>query len=256
MDLVIIIIKIKTRLLTNQKLSGISTNYLLMSKRKNVDDVDKTKLPPMGEVLYIQTFQPTGQHIRETSVLEVNTPDDLSSNKLGVNSWETACGTCDSFLTECGGHEGHLEMLIPIYRIHFVKRLVDVLNSLCFYCQRSRLPPSDPDYRWISKMEKNVRLEYILSHSVAYKRCGNKCECLECNVCKDCDDGGCAACETNNIRCSSTRQSSTLTGCCGKQHITFSCEDRDSTFIRAVVPLEDVDHESIQKGPQLEAVHD
>lgn len=107
------------------------------------------KLPPLGRPLYIQTFLPTSEHIRKRSVLKVETLDDLNSKRLGVSAWEESCEYCDCFLEQCPGHCGSLELPVPIYRVFFVRRLVKILNSICFYCQRLRMPKSDSHYDWI-----------------------------------------------------------------------------------------------------------
>jgi DNA-directed RNA polymerase II subunit RPB1 len=191
------------------------------------NDVKVPDLPPLGEVLYIQSFLPTGDHIRANSVLEVNVPDDLHDTKLGVVAWEESCTTCDAFLENCAGHPGHLELPIPTFRIFFVKRLLTILNCICFYCQGLRLPRSDPNFAWIAGLERKHRIPYLLKYSHAYKRCTSQ------------------AYHTKNDEWEnkSNMSSSGIYGCCGKLFINFLNEDRDAAFIKAVVPLEEQDHQ-------------
>ena len=196
----------------------------------------KSLLPPLGEVKYIQSFLPTSDHVRRGSVLEVNTTEDLQSPKLGVSAWDKACKTCDNFLEDCSGHHGHMELLIPTYRIFFVKRILTILNNICFYCQRLRMPMSDPNYRWISKLDLVHRLNYINKYSSCYKRCSTSSK------------GKTKKCSTS-FNSNKHIPSDQITGCCGKLFINFYNEDRDSTFIKAVVPLDGVDHDEWTKDP-------
>jgi DNA-directed RNA polymerase beta' subunit len=203
------------------------------------DQPTKTNLPPLGEVEYIQSFLPTSEDIRGRSVLEVQKIEDLQSNKLGVLDWGESCGTCDNFLEECAGHQGHLELPIPVYRIFFVKRTIDILNSICFYCQKLRIPKTHPNYKWIRNMEPSVRLEYVLKYSRTYKRCGKEMVDEEENDAEDrkenLDEFDFEACVHDRTTC-------------GKPYINFLAEDRDSAFIKAVVPLEVKDHVKFSKN--------
>jgi DNA-directed RNA polymerase II subunit RPB1 len=184
-----------------------------------------TVLPPLGSVKYIQSFCPTGIHIRKSSVLEVHTNEDLQSGKLGITDWEKACETCDCFLEDCPGHHGHLEIPIPIYRIFFLKRLIQILNCICFYCQSLRLPKTDSNYNWITNLESKHRLSYLVKYSSHYRRCGAKCD----------HSGG---------------KSGDITGNCGMLFVNFINEDRDNAFLKAVVPLERSDCDAYEINPQ------
>lgn len=186
-----------------------------------------TELPRLGRPVYIQTFLPTSEHIRRNSVLEVNTMDDLLSNSLGVTAWENSCKFCDNFMEECPGHEGHLELPIPVYRIFFVRRLLSILNCICFYCQRLRLPKTDRKYAWIRSLPKKQRLKQLEKYSGAYKVCGQ----------------GQTLCEHTS------KASLQISEPCFKQFVMFRKEDKDNTFIRAVIPLTKDDNDAYNSNP-------
>jgi DNA-directed RNA polymerase II subunit RPB1 len=208
-----------------------------MDQQQQLDDI--TQLPPLGKPLYIQSFLPTSQHIRSKSVLTIESPDDLNSNKLGVSAWEDSCLTCDNFLEDCPGHDGIIELPIPIYRIFFVKRLIQVLNCICFYCQRLRLPKADKRYEWIASLELEYRLEYLEKYSKPYKYCGQQPKETE----PDLGIQQIQQMKSKDIQCP-----------CHKMFVRFCNEDRDSTFIRAIIRLDDADHMAYRANNQWKPI--
>lgn len=191
-----------------------------------------SELPPLGRPVYIQTYLPTAQHIRKNSVLAIEKLEDLVSNRLGVTAWENSCEFCDNFMEDCPGHDGHLEIPIPIYRIFFVRRLISILNSICFYCQRLRMPKTDKNYEWIRSLPRKQRLKKLEKLSALYKTCGH---------------GTPTACFTP----SSYHQTPSLElkEPCRKPFVIFRKEDKDNAFIRAVIPLDDADHSAYVADP-------
>ena len=178
-------------------------------------------LPPLGHVTGIQAYMPTNDMIEKSSVLAVETTDDLSSQLMGVVDYACACKTCGAFLDECPGHHGHLVLPIPAFRVFFVERLLNILNSVCFFCQRLRLPPESHQYQRIMELEPKHRLDHVRRHGFQYKRCGAPREYtgqLASEIVRD-EDG------------------------CGRLFIKFMTEDRSKTFVKAVVPLEAADEE-------------
>lgn len=215
--------------------------------------------PPLLRPKYIQTFLPANDHIRSTSVLEVENVEDLQSNKLGVTDWEHACLTCGCFLSECPGHSGSLELPVPVYRIFFVKRLIQILNCVCFYCQRIRLPKSDPRYNTILNLPRQNRLEYLLKASVSFKVCErhvvsepmhNHYEVGQL----DTADISSSEEKTDNSHLEEEEVSKipalelSRHGC-GKSFIQFRHEDRFSTYIRAIVVLDQSDLKAYDEDP-------
>ncbi len=152
---------------------------------------------------------PSEDYIRRVSVLEVKTADDLFSSKLGVTSYEMSCGTCDNFTDDCPGHWGHLNLGVPVYRVWFVPRLLQILNSICFFCQELRIRPEDASYRKVQRLPLNERLSAIAHLSAQVKNCPH----------------------------------------CAKPTIFFDKEDRLCTFIKAVVDLTSEDFAQYRDNP-------
>lgn len=192
--------------------------------------IPEAVFPDLGQVEYIQSFLPTGDHIRSNSALEIKVSADIGSGKLGVIQCDVACETCDCFLEECAGHHGHMEMPIPIFRVFFVKRLISVLNCICVYCGAVRIPKSDPLYKLIDSVPKESKLDFVLSHCSQFSKCGNL--------------GGVG-------KGSFTKKSENIkVGCCGMNFINFATEDRDNLFLSGVIELCDEQYQAYQQCRQ------
>ena len=162
--------------------------------------------PPIGRVEYIQTFLPTGSHIRGSSVKVIEDVNDLLDIKLGVTDWGRSCGTCNSFLEQCPGHNGHLELPIPVYRVFFTRRLLTLLNSICFYCQMPRVSETSTVYQQAITLEVKDRLPFVCKHSCKEKIC--------------------------------------IQAYCQRPHVTFTFRSRDAAELQATVPLTLDDYEA------------
>lgn len=174
---------------------------------------------PIGQILGIQAYMPSSEDIRRRSVLKIEKTEDVHSSLLGVTDWAQNCGKCDAELEKCAGHFGHFELPIPIFRIFFIHHAQAVLNNICFYCGKLRLPKNDPNYKWIKSLEPRFRLANLTDFSRCLKRCG-------CVVPED--------------------QPSLSYKNCGKLFINFQNEDKNKMVIKAIVPLEVQDFEKFQ----------
>lgn len=189
-------------------------------------------IPELGECIHIQLYQPSSAEIRDSSVLKIEHVDDLLSDKLGVSEWSQSCGTCDCYLDECPGHPGHLELPIPCYRVFFVKDLIQYLNCICFYCQRLRLPTTSRHYHKVKHMESKYRLAYLANVSKSIRFCGNESD-LPAHE------------EMTTAELAALTQHQG----CGKAHVMFKQEDKNYTFIRPVVRLDDRDAARFKENP-------
>lgn len=213
--------------------------------------VNSIKLPPLGRVKYIQTYLPTTSHITNASVLEVKTLEDLNSNKLGVSDWGKSCLTCDNPLETCPGHIGHLNLPIPIYRIFYIKRLVSILNCICIYCQKLRLPKRDKRYKWIRGLPLKHRLLYLEKSCKSYKYCGDKVKEDTLTCAEPIDDDDDENMYHGNITCDTSAEDIiNHYECHGCDHafVRFSKDNRDGTFIKALIPLSEYDLNEYIKG--------
>jgi DNA-directed RNA polymerase beta' subunit len=130
------------------------------------------QLPPYAQVCSIQSGLPTAEYIRQRSVLECKTIADLTSHLLGAKTWTSTCGTCDEPMSGCPGHEGHIELPVPCFHVGSIPTLVSILNLVCFYCQRLRLPRGDMRYQQVLKLPLEKRLESLHRYSRNFTFCG------------------------------------------------------------------------------------
>jgi len=86
--------------------------------------------------------------IRQVSEVQVETIEDLHHPAFGPRQVDRACPVCRQYAPQCSGHEGHMELPVPVFRAHQLPPLAKVLSSVCLGCARLRLrrrPPEEPD---------------------------------------------------------------------------------------------------------------
>ena len=205
-------------------------------------------VPPLGHTNYIQSFLPSGTYFRRISFLEVKTLDDLNSPKLGINNLEKKCESCYKDSRTCGGHLGHLELPIPTFRIFFIPQLIRILNCICFYCQKLRLPQSDPAYKWIRLLPAEHRLKHVEQFCRSYKFCGQVGD--EKWQHKTPEERADQQDEIDATKSALLAQG----GCCMKPYFLFKNEDRDAAFIQVIIPMHSSDHIHYTRNPQWKPV--
>ena len=60
----------------------------------------------------------------------------LLDARMGTCSKSVPCATCKSYIEECPGHYGHIELPVPVYNISFLSHTVKILNAVCCFCSR------------------------------------------------------------------------------------------------------------------------
>ena len=69
-------------------------------------------------------------------------PDGLYDPALGPTDPKTTCVTCKYPGGMCGGHFGHIELVVPVYNPLTFGTVVRLLKTTCFHCHRFRLHES------------------------------------------------------------------------------------------------------------------
>jgi DNA-directed RNA polymerase beta' subunit len=206
-------------------------------------NIKNQTIPPLGHVKYIQTFLPDSNYIRKRSALDIKNPDEVLDTRLGVMEWDKACATCDNFLENCPGHPGSIELPIPVFRIFFVRKLIQILNCICFHCGNLRLPKNDPEYEHIYHLKDIHRLSVLLAACKNYKICGEQYEQLIENeriIENNYEIYTPTVNHNNSTNTNSISYNKTTivdSNSCGKHHVNFVNEDKDYTFIRGIVTL-------------------
>lgn len=89
----------------------------------------------------------SNQDIVNQAVLEVsdrNSYDSVSSGpnreitkhgpmdgRMGVSGKHVTCETCGQELQACNGHFGHVKLALPAFHIGYLRRTIEVLQSIC-----------------------------------------------------------------------------------------------------------------------------
>lgn len=88
----------------------------------------------------------SSETLRKISVLRVDTNDlyekgvpkagGLCDLRLGTTDRQFKCQTCHGDILTCPGHFGHIDLIVPVYHIGFMKTVIKVLQCVCFECSR------------------------------------------------------------------------------------------------------------------------
>lgn len=86
------------------------------------------------ELKGIQSYIVTTRDILSRSVFEIKNVSDTISDRLGVSDPGKLCRTCNSDISRCPGHMGHIKLKVPVPKIFLVKYLMKFINIVCIYC--------------------------------------------------------------------------------------------------------------------------
>jgi DNA-directed RNA polymerase II subunit RPB1 len=60
----------------------------------------------------------------------------LADPRLGSNSNDVICPTCNFTLVHCPGHEGHMDLAEPFFHIGFFQHIKKILDCICLECSK------------------------------------------------------------------------------------------------------------------------
>ena len=91
--------------------------------------------------------------------------DTIDDPRFGITNINHLCSTCGNDMNSCNGHPGSLQLVFPVPRGSFLKTpwcvMQRVLNSVCFYCCKRRIPPDEPNQnRRPDKYKDNICRSY------------------------------------------------------------------------------------------------
>ena len=64
---------------------------------------------------------------------------------LGTSSKTAKCASCLRSLADCIGHYGHIQLVLPVFHIGYMKEIVRVLQAVCKSCSRVLLTPIEKE---------------------------------------------------------------------------------------------------------------
>lgn len=140
---------------------------------------------PNSDVSYIIFSVPSPQEILKRSVCEItetSLKNDSKKNsmkntvydpRMGALGNSSDCETCKQPYLKCNGHEGHIELEIPIIHPKFFKTILLVLRCVCENCSRLLLSEGKLMLMDLDKYNDQDRLKYISEKSAKVEKCDN-----------------------------------------------------------------------------------
>lgn len=118
-----------------------------------VVEMEKTR-PVTLEVdsLKFNVFSP--EEIRKFSVCKITSSISFDSIgnpvsgglydvAMGPSQWRELCSTCFNGISDCTGHFGHIELIMPCYNPFFMKTVTSILRACCLKCGKLQLSGED-----------------------------------------------------------------------------------------------------------------
>ena len=101
--------------------------------------------------------------------------------RLGTSAKNGTCETCGQGLKECNGHFGHVRLALPAFHYGYIKKTMEVMNSVCKTCSRILLP----------EKERRIALKNLRRPGLDTLRKGVMCkkiaaDCRKNKVCPHC----------------------------------------------------------------------
>ena len=109
--------------------------------------------PTGSEISNIDFSVLTAQEIRQLSVKQINNPTVLDNLGHPINNGlydlalgaflKNLCSTCGLDENSCPGHQGHIDLPVPVYNPLFIPQLFLYLRSSCLYCHHFKLKKNE-----------------------------------------------------------------------------------------------------------------
>ena len=142
-----------------------------------------SSLAPLSEIVSVQILTPDPNWIRAVSVTEIvnTTPNGkhakregtLDDPRLGPRDRNHLCATCGEHIEKCEGHRGHIELPLPVYNVLYMENIIQLLRSVCFFCARPLLQPTDVRYRKVASLTDAMkRLAETANYCKTIEYCG------------------------------------------------------------------------------------
>ena len=104
----------------------------------------------------------------------------LFDPRMGVLDNGKICPTDQLSNRLCPGYFGHIVLAKPVFYIHYLKYIINILQSICWKCSKLLIDPNHKDYKANIEMRSgSKRFRYVNKQCRKVKRCGDK----NCNGC-------------------------------------------------------------------------
>ena len=104
----------------------------------------------------------------------------LFDPRMGVLDNGKICPTDQLNNRLCPGYFGHIVLAKPVFYMHYLKYIINILQSICWKCSKLLIDPNHEDYKENIALRKgSKRFKYVNKECRKVKRCGDK----NCNGC-------------------------------------------------------------------------
>ena len=126
------------------------------------------------------------EQIRKMSVVPITSQELYENNlpkffglfdpKMGPYDKNFLCNTCGQNYMKCPGHFGHIDLVEPVYNIHFMNILKKLLACVCYTCSNLLFDKSDErKFKILKKKSYQKKFQYVFTNLVKdCVHCGRK----------------------------------------------------------------------------------
>jgi len=139
----------------------------------------------ISRITQVQFSIPNPEHLKKTPQIvnhNLYTSDNNAKNfpevgglydtRLGVVDSNLICATCKHRNNLCPGHTGHIILNKPVFYMHFITRVLKILNCICFRCSKILLPHDHPIFNQTNK-PNYAHFDEIVNLCKKVKKCAN-----------------------------------------------------------------------------------
>ena len=106
-------------------------------------------------------------HITSGDLYDNNMPKffGLFDPRMGPYDKNYLCKTCRHTYMDCPGHFGHIELIEPVYNIHFMNILKKLLGCVCFTCSKLLFDKSnEKKMKILTKKSRQKKFQYVFQN--------------------------------------------------------------------------------------------
>jgi len=145
------------------------------------------------EISFLQFGTLHPDELKRMSVCEITKAETFDGSKpvinglfdprMGVIERGPVCATCENTHVLCPGHFGHIELVKPVFYMHFKDNIKQLLNCVCFRCSRLLVERNNPKLlEEIKNKTREHRFKAIYKYCTKTQKTENCCYNEGCRI--------------------------------------------------------------------------
>lgn len=125
-----------------------------------------------ADIASLQFGIASAKDVASRSVVEITTSESVKSGKIqpngcmdlkmGTSENNFHCATCEDGPMGCPGHFGMLPLVKPVWNVHFVSNILDILRCVCYHCSRILFDQHSQTYKTTLKISNpKTRFQHL-----------------------------------------------------------------------------------------------